>query len=66
MFGREKRKSATPTPVFTPAPRVVRKGGMETVLVFAEKCAGRRLAQWEADVMETLVKAVNESEAMHG
>lgn len=39
---------------------------METLLVFIEKCAGRRLTQWEADVLETLVKEANENEAMHG
>ena len=65
MFGRQKKKDL-PTPLNIPAPRRCRKGGMETLLVFVEKCAGRPLRQWEANVVETLVKAVNENEAMHG
>lgn len=66
MFGGQKKKRIHPPPAYIPAPRAYRKGGMETLLAFIEKCAGRRLAQWEADVMETLVKAANENEAMHG
>jgi len=65
MFGRQKSKSEY-TPVCIPAPRAFRKGEMETLLAFVEKCAGRPLRQWEANVMETLVKAANENEAMHG
>lgn len=63
MFGRKKK--GVPPVAHVPMPRTCRKGEMETLLTFAEKCAGRRLAQWEADVMETLVKAANENEAMH-
>lgn len=65
MLGRQKRKSEY-TPVCIPAPRAFRKGEMETLLAFVEKCAGRPLKQWEANVMETLVKAANENEAMYG
>lgn len=66
MFGRQKMKSIPPATVYRPAPRAFRKGDMETLLAFIEKCAGRRLAQWEADVMETLVKTANENETMYG
>lgn len=65
MFGRQKRKSEYTT-VCIPAPRAFRKGKMETLLAFVEKCAGRPLRQWEANVVETLVKAANENETMHG
>lgn len=65
MFSRQKRESEY-TPVCILAPRAFRKGEMETLLAFVEKCAGRPLRQWEANVVETLVKAVNENEAMHG
>jgi len=65
MFSRQKRESEY-TPVCIPAPRAFRKGEMETLLAFVEKCVGRPLRQWEANVVETLVKAVNENEAMHG
>lgn len=64
MFGRKKKGVRTPAACM-PVPRICRKGGIETLLTFTEKCAGRRLAQWEADVMETLVKAANENEVMH-
>lgn len=33
---------------------------METLLTFLDRCAGRKLAQWEADVLEVLVKAAAE------
>lgn len=65
MFGIRKRKSEY-TPVCVPAPRAFRKGEMETLLAFVEKCAGRPLRQWEANVMETLIKAAREDEVMHG
>ena len=48
------------------APRAFRRGEMETLLTFVETCAGRPLKQWEANVLETLVKAANENEAVHG
>lgn len=65
MFGRQK-KNDIPMPLNIPAPRRYRKGGMETLLVFVEKCAGRPLRDWEANVIETLAKAAGEDEAMHG
>lgn len=66
MFGRPKKNDFTYQPPLVPTPRRHRKGGIETILVFVEKCAGRPLRDWEADVLETLVKAANENEAMHG
>lgn len=66
MFGRPKKNGFTYLPTSMPTPRRHRKGGMETILVFVEKCASRPLRDWEADVLETLVKAANENETMHG
>jgi len=66
MFGKQKRGNVPPTTVRIPTPRRIRRGGMETLMVFVEKCAGRPLASWESDVLETLVKEAAESEAMHG
>ena len=65
MFGIRKRKSNY-TPVCIPAPRALRQGEMEPLLLVVVKCAGRPLRQWEANVMETLIKAAREDEVMHG
>lgn len=66
MFGKHKKNDFKYPPPPLPPPRRHRKGGMETILVFVKKCAGHSLRDWEADVLESLVKAANENEAMHG
>ena len=66
MFGQTKKKSVLLPSIRIPAPRAARTDGMETLLRFIEKCAGRRLENWEAEAVAALAKAVKEDEAMHG
>lgn len=51
-------KSSIPkTQIHIPRPRMVQQGDAETILAFVEKCAGRKLFSWEADVLLTLIRS---------
>lgn len=60
MFSKQKPAYDPASPYYLAMPRTYRTGRLETLLTFLDRCAGRRLAQWEADVLEVLVKAAAE------
>ena len=62
MFGQTKKKSVLLPSIRIPVPRAARTDGVETLLRFIEKCAGRRLENWEAEAVAALAKAVKEDE----